>query len=45
MYKSTNWNILRPIYSNEKISKGDKIDHRLYLMQEMKTNCFLNNKC
>ena len=29
MNKSTNWINLRPMYSSEKISKGDKIDHRL----------------
>ena len=32
--KSFNCVNLRPMYCSENISKGDKIDHRLYLMQE-----------
>ena len=38
--KSTNWINLRPMYCSENISKGNKIDHRLYLMQEIKANYF-----
>ena len=41
MNKSTNWIILRPMYCSENISKGDKIDHRLYLMQEIKAYQFI----
>ena len=41
MSKSTNWISLRPMYCSENISKGDKIDHRLYLMQEIKEYQFL----
>ena len=41
VYKSTNWINLRPIYFNEKISKSAEIDHRLYLMQEVKAKYFL----
>ena len=41
MNKSTNWINLRPMYCSENISKGDKIGHRLYLMQEVRTNYFL----
>ena len=36
MYKFTNWINLRPMYIKDFISKGSKIDHRLYLMQEVK---------
>ena len=41
MKKCFNWVNLRPMYCSENISKGDKIDNRLYLMQEMKTKYFL----
>ena len=41
MNKSTNWINLRPMHSGENISKGDKIDHRLYLMQEIKAYQFV----
>ena len=41
MYKFTNWNNLRPMYTKNNISKGDKIDYRLYLMQEVKAKYFL----
>ena len=41
MNKSTNWNSLRPMYCSENISEGDKIDHRLYLMQEIKAYQFI----
>ena len=41
MNKSTNCITLRPMYCSEKISKGDKIDHRLYLMQEIKAYQFI----
>ena len=41
MNKSTNWINLRPMYCSENISKGDKIDHRLYLMQEIKAHQFI----
>ena len=36
-----NWVNLRPMFSNENNSKKDKIDNRLYLMQEVKAKCFL----
>ena len=36
MKKCFNWVYLRPMYSNENNSKKDKIDNRLYLMQEVK---------
>ena len=36
-----NWIDLRPMYSNEINSKNDKIDPRLYLMQEVKAKYFL----
>ena len=41
MYKSTNWVNLRPMYIKDNIIKGDKIDHHLYLLQEVKANYFL----
>ena len=41
MSKSCNWISLRPMYCSENISKSDKIDSRLYLMQEVKAKCFL----
>ena len=40
MNESTYWIILRPVYCNGKIPKGDKIDHRLYLMHEVKAIFF-----
>ena len=39
-YKSTYWMNLKPVYCSEKISKKAKIDHRLYLMEEINANCF-----
>ena len=41
MKKCFNWINLRPMYCSENISKGDKIDHYLYLLQEVKTKYFL----
>ena len=41
MYKFTNWINLRPMYIKDKIVKGDKIDHQLYLMQEVKAKYFM----
>ena len=41
MKKSTSWINLRPMYLRENIIKGDKTDHRLYLMQEVKAKHFL----
>ena len=41
MKKSTYWINLRPMYLSENIMKGDKIDHRLYLMQEVKAKYFM----
>ena len=42
MIKATNWINLKSMYSSENISKVSKIDLRLYLMQEIKANCFKN---
>ena len=36
MKKCFNWINLRPMYCSENISKGNKIDMRLYLLQEVK---------
>ena len=46
MEKCFNWINLRPMYASENISKGNKIDERLYLLQEVKANHFqkLNEK-
>ena len=40
MNKSTKWINLRTMYCSENVSKGDKIDHRLYLMQQIKAYQF-----
>ena len=42
MKKCFNWINLRLMTCSENISKGDKIDHRSYLMQEVKAKFFLN---
>ena len=39
--KCSNWINLRPMYVKEKIIKGDRIDMRLYLLQEIKGNYFM----
>ena len=41
MNKSTFWINLRPMYCSENFSKGDKIDHRLYLLQQIKAYQFI----
>ena len=41
MNKTTYWINLRPMYCSENISKGGKIDHRLYLLQEVKAFYFM----
>ena len=41
MKKCFNWINLRPMYWSENISKGDKLDYHLYLLQEVKANYFL----
>ena len=41
MNKSFNWINLRTMYCCENISKGDKTDMRLYLLQEVKGKYFL----
>ena len=41
MKKCFNWVNLRPMYSNENNSKKAKIDHHLYLCQEVKAKYFL----
>ena len=41
MKKCLYWIILRPIYVKDIIIKGDKIDMRLYLLQEKKANYFM----
>ena len=38
MKKCFNWVNLRPMYSNENISKKAKIIYRLYLLQQIKAN-------
>ena len=40
MNKSTYWINIRPMFCSENISKGDKIDHRLYLLQQIKAKYF-----
>ena len=41
LYKYTIWNNIRPMYIKDNISKGSKIDHYLYLLQEVKAKYFL----
>ena len=41
MKKCFNWINLRPMYCSENISKSNKIDHRLYLLQQIKAKYFL----
>ena len=44
MIKSTSWINIRPMYSTENNLKGSKIDHRLYLLQQIKANYFMKIK-
>ena len=39
--KNFNWVNLRPMYCSENISKGSKIDNRLYLLQQIKAYQFI----
>ena len=39
--KYTNWINIRPMYIKDNISKGSKIDNRLYLLQQIKAKYFL----
>ena len=41
MYKSTNWINLRPIYIKDNFVKGDKIDIRFCLLQQIKAYQFI----
>ena len=41
LYKYTNWINIRPMYIKENLIKGNKINHRLYLLQEVKAKYFL----
>ena len=40
MEKCCNWINLRPMYVKDNLIKGEKIDMRLYLLQEIKANYF-----
>ena len=44
LYKSTNWINLKPMYLKVNNIKGSKIDHHLYLLQEVKAKVFLKLK-
>ena len=44
MKKCFKWVNLRPMYSDENNSKKTKIDHRLYLLQQIKANYFMKIK-
>ena len=44
MKKCFNWVNLRSMYSNENNSKKAKINHRLYLLQQIKANLFMKIK-
>ena len=41
LYKSTKWVNLRPMYIKDNLIKGDKIDNRLYLLQQIKGKYFM----
>ena len=41
MYKSRNWINSRHMYVKDNIIKDDKIDHRLYLLQQIKAKYFM----
>ena len=41
MNKYTNWVNIRPMYITDNISKRNKIDNRLYLLQQIKAKYFL----
>ena len=41
MIKVTNWVNLRPMYKNENISKGSKVNHHFYLLQQIEAKYFL----
>ena len=41
MMKYFNWVYHRPMYLREKIINSDKIDHRLYLPQQIKAKYFM----
>ena len=41
MNKPTYWINIRPMYCSENISKGDKINPYLYILQEIKAKYFL----
>ena len=41
MNKSTYWINLRPMFCSGNVSKGDKIDYRLYLRQEFTAKYFM----
>ena len=40
--KYASWINIRPMYIKDNIIEGDKIDNRLYLMQEVKAKYFIN---
>ena len=41
MKKGFNWINLRPVYVKDNITKGKKINMRLYLLQQIKGNFFM----
>ena len=41
LIKYTNWVNLRPMYMKDNLVKGDKIDNRLYLLQQIKAKYFM----
>ena len=41
MYKSTHWTTLRPMYCSGNDSKGSKVNHHLYLLQQIEAKSFL----
>ena len=43
LHRYNNWVNLRLMIINEKNSKGSRIDHRLYLLQQIKADFFITN--
>jgi hypothetical protein len=43
LFKAMNWMNIRPLLALKNLQKANKIDHRLYIMQEVKAHYFLKN--
>ena len=43
LFKAMNWMNIRPLLALKNLQKANKIDHRLYIMQQVKAHYFLKN--